>query len=469
MSFRKFAKAHGGRRWDEYRFMLRSGQYLACHAIEVMRIFPSGFLLQTRKNCSQVLTLICSTFFYAPVPKSMDSLMSRCLKNVLACFAIWSAVQNAAAAPYLPASDAQVLERLPFKPNDPVAREMSQMRAELRRNPRDVDVAVRLANRYYSLVSEEGDPRFLGYAQAALAPWWEMPEPPIDVQVLRASLAQFRHDFDGALRDLTKVLEREPRHRQARLLRATIHIVQARYPDAKADCQGLRGDSTNFIGIGCKAMVDGLTGNAAAAYQALTEALKNHSQVTSEEKLWVLTRLAEIAQRQSRADAAEAHFRQALALGITDTFLLAAYSDFLLDQNRPAEVVAMLKDKTPSDALLLRLAFAERALNLPSAKQREATLAARFSAAQMRGDTVHQQEESRFALHVEKNPKKALMLAQENWEVQREPRDARIFLEAALVLKDAVAAKPALQWVEDSRIEDRTLISLARQLNGAGK
>jgi Tfp pilus assembly protein PilF len=399
----------------------------------------------------------------------LNSSMPHFSKSALACLIILSVAGKAAAAPYLPASDAQVLERLPFKPNDPIAREMSQMRAELQRNPRNVDVAVSLASRYYSLVAEEGDPRYLGYAQSALAPWWDMAMPPVEVQVLRASLAQFRHDFEDALADLTKVLERDPRHRQARLLRATIHIVQARYAEAKADCQALRGTADNFIATGCEAMVDGLTGKATSAYQTLIGAFKAHPQATPGEKLWVLTRLAEISQRQNRLDAAEAHFKQALGLGITDTFLLAAYSDFLLDQNRPAEVVAMLRDKVPSDALLLRLVFAERALNLPAAKQREATLAARFAAAQLRGDTVHQQEEARFALHVENDPKKALMLAQENWKVQREPRDARIFLEAALALKNAAAAKPALQWLEDSRIEDHSLARLARQLNGAGK
>ncbi|OGB24671.1 MAG: hypothetical protein A3I66_11805 [Burkholderiales bacterium RIFCSPLOWO2_02_FULL_57_36] len=395
--------------------------------------------------------------------------MRHSVKDVLACLVLLCAAGMASAAPYVPASDAQILERLPFKPNDPIAREMSRMRAELQRNPHDVDAAVRLASRYYGLVSEEGDPRYLGYAQAALAPWWDMPSPPIEVQVLRASLAQFRHDFDGALVDLTKVLERDPGHHQARLLRATIHIVQARYRDAKTDCNSLSSTPDDFIAIGCKAMVDGLTGRSADAYQVLTAAFKNHPGAASNEKLWVLTRLAEISQRQGRMDIAEVHFKQALALGITDTFLLAAYSDFLLDQNRPAEVVTLLRDQTPSDGLLLRLVFAERALNLPAAKQRETTLAARFTAAQMRGDTVHQQEEARFTLHVRNDPKNALMLAQENWKVQREPRDARIFLEAALALKDTAAAKPVLQWLEDSHIEDALLISLARQLNGARK
>ena len=39
-------------------------------------------------------------------------------------------------APYVPKSNAQVLERLPFKPNDPVARELARLRLELQCNPR---------------------------------------------------------------------------------------------------------------------------------------------------------------------------------------------------------------------------------------------------------------------------------------------------------------------------------------------
>jgi Tfp pilus assembly protein PilF len=174
--------------------------------------------------------------------------------------------------------------------------------------------------------------------------------------------------------------------------------------------------------------------------------------------------LAEIAQRLGRFEAAESHFKQALSLNITDTFLLAAYADFLLLQNRPAEVDVMLKDKIRSDTLLLRLVLAERILKSPNAKESEATLAARYAAAQLRGDTVHQQEEAQFELKVRQDPGKALALARENWKVQLEPRDARIYLEAALALKDPAAAEPVLRWLEESHIEDRVLASLAQQL-----
>jgi hypothetical protein len=132
-------------------------------------------------------------------------------------------------------------------------------------------------------------------------------------------------------------------------------------------------------------------------------------------------------------------------------------------------VVALLKDKVRSDVLLLRLAFAARELNLPTASEYEETLAARYAAAQLRGDTVHQQEESRFELRVRHNAKRALWLAQENWKVQREPRDARAFLEAAIAAKDPVGAQPVLQWLEQNHFEDPVLVNLGRQLMGGVK
>lgn len=372
----------------------------------------------------------------------------------------------AVAAPFVPSSDSAVLEQLPFRPGDPLARELKQLRAEWQRNPRDPEAAVRLARRYYDQVGEDGDPRYLGYAQAALAPWWTMENPPAEVLVMRASLRQFLHDFSGAVQDLDRVLQRDPNHEQARSLRATIHIVQARYAQARADCEELHGVATELIAMGCEAMVDGLTGKAASAYDRLAATYDASDSASPAQRLWVLIRLAELAQRLGRNEVAEARFKQALALGISDTFLLAAYADFLLDRNRPRETIDLLKDKIRSDTLLLRLVFAERAAKAPNAADRQATLAARFRAAQLRGDTVHQQEEARFALQVQNDPQKALALSQENWTVQREPRDARIFMESAIAAKDASAAGPVLQWMAENGIEDRYLISLAQQLKG---
>ena len=91
---------------------------------------------------------------------------------------------------------------------------------------------------------------------------------------------------------------------------------------------------------------------------------------------------------------------------------------------------------------------------------------ATFSAAAMRGDTLHRQEESRFQLSVERNNTRALELAVANWAIQREPYDARILLEAAVAAGRRDAAQPVLDWLAQSRHEDPQLAVLAQKLVG---
>src|ERR1700730_17199526 len=78
---------------------------------------------------------------------------------------VFAAVAPVAAAPFIPESDSQVLERLPFTPNDPVMRELNALRIELNKEPDNLPLALRLARRYLELGRVTGDPRYAGYAQ----------------------------------------------------------------------------------------------------------------------------------------------------------------------------------------------------------------------------------------------------------------------------------------------------------------
>ena len=99
--------------------------------------------------------------------------------------------------------------------------------------------AVALANAYYQISRSEGDPRYLGYAQAALAPWWKDPEAPTAVLVSRATILQSNHEFDRALADLDRAIAREPKNGRALLVRSTVLTVQGKYAEARADCPKL--------------------------------------------------------------------------------------------------------------------------------------------------------------------------------------------------------------------------------------
>ena len=390
--------------------------------------------------------------------------MSRSLVALLALPLALLCAWPARAAPFVPADDSQVLATVLARATDPRARELLALRQAWQRTPQDLGTAVAYARRCFDAVAAEGDPRFVGHAQAALAPWFNLPDPPAAVRVLRAQILQFDHQFTPALADLDAVLRQQPGNGDAWAWRTAILMVQADYAAARRGCDGLAAQATPLIGAACRAQVDAATGQAAAAASALRTALAQQPDASAEARLWALTRLAETEERRGAFPAAEAAFRSALALGLPDVYLQAAYADFLLDRGRPAEVLALLKDRGRADVLLLRLALAAKAAGDASAAAHAQALAARFAAAAQRGDASHRKEEARFALGVQGDAARALPLAQQNFAVQKEPADARILLEAALAARQPAAAQPALDWMAASGIESVALQPLAAAL-----
>ena len=100
------------------------------------------------------------------------------------------------AAPYIPDNDEAILETLPLS-GDPRQRQLRQWQHQLSKDPHNLSLAIRLANHYFKLGHTEADPRFDGYAQSSLQPWWEKPTPPTEVLLIRAMLEQRGHHFDG--------------------------------------------------------------------------------------------------------------------------------------------------------------------------------------------------------------------------------------------------------------------------------
>jgi Tfp pilus assembly protein PilF len=365
---------------------------------------------------------------------------------------------TAGAAPTIPANGAQVLERLPGG-LDPARRELQRLRTALGANPDNLDLATRLAQRYIEQSRRDGDPRYLGYAQAALAPWWSQPQPPSPVLVLRATLRQSTHQFGAALTDLDAVLKRDSGNSQAWLTRATVQLITGDFAGARTSCMRLYSRAPELVVQACLASVGSISGQAGASYERLRQTYLARSDSPPALRAWVSTLLGEMAARLGRFDAAEVHYREALALDPADSYLLGAYADFLLERGRAPEVIALLKDKTQADALLLRYAIALKNANAAGAAQASAELGARFDAAMRRRDSVHQREQARFELALRGDTAAAVRLAKLNWAVQKEPADLRILAQAAAASKDPEAAAIVRDWRRTSKIEDVSLVA----------
>ena len=385
-------------------------------------------------------------------------MLRRVLPIAVAAAFGFTAGSRAIAVPFIPTDAKAIVETLRERPLDRSDIEFRVLRRQLRLAPASLPVALAVAQTAIEIARRDGDPRYLGYAESALAPWWVAARAPISVQLLKATLLQSVHRFDDALVELRRILESDPRNAQAWLLQASILQVQGRYAEAASSCERLAPLGAGLYGEACLAELGSLTGNAAVGHVRLTKLIvASRASVNG----WLHLVDAELEERQGEFAIAEREFRLALALS-PDAYTKGAFADFLLDRGRPAEVVPLLVQDKRADPLLLRLTLAYQALGAADLADGRAALTARFAAARLRGDKVHLREEARFELHLLAQADEALGLALANWRVQREPADARILLEAAQAAHQPSAADSVRQFVRQSGLSDQRLAALLK-------
>lgn len=359
------------------------------------------------------------------------------------CVALWTA-GGTQAGPRTPVRDDEVLTTVRTTLSPAESETLRQLRRSRDATTDRLPVALSLAHTLIGLARTEADPRHLAQARAALAPWWAQSAAPVEVVLLRATIRQSQHDFDGALRDLDDVLRRDPQNGQAWLTRAVVLTVRGDYAPARAACLQAMRFADPLAATTATAALGGVTSKAASAHQLLLRALMDADrageQLDADQRavrVWALITLGELAEETGLPAEAERHYDAALKIAPRDPVVLAAWADLLLDLRRPAEVARALDGFGAIDALLLRLAEAGKLWQAlepgrdPNFARHAATLRERFAAARLRGDETHLREEARFELRIEDNANRALGLARRNWETQRERADARILLDAA--------------------------------------
>src|SRR5258708_1821162 len=173
------------------------------------------------------------------------------------------------ALPHIPAGDTVIVETLPLR-YDPALSALAGLRQRGQQQPRGVAGRLSLARAYIEAARRDGDPRFLGYAQATLAVWPEGAGAAAGVRVLRATILQSLHQFGAALAELDAVLAMHADHAQALLTRATILQVTGRFAEAQRDCAALLrdgGEVSAALCLGCVASVTGRPSTARALPQ----------------------------------------------------------------------------------------------------------------------------------------------------------------------------------------------------------
>lgn len=384
------------------------------------------------------------------LPKGPGRLTAPGLLSILVTF-LAPIVQ---AAPFMPTSDNQVIERLQPR-KGPLWDEVRLQRSRLEGAPDSAAPRLAIARTYLQIHQGTGDPRFLGYAEAALLPWAHSSTAPIDVSLVRVHLLQAQHQFDKAGTLLDEILTRDSRQPDAWLQVASISQLRGDFTAARRACAHLIALGEPDIASGCLAAVQGMTGASAAGLDLLARQLAADAEPAPAISIWLRTLSAELATGLQRYPEAEEQFRRALRsseqeLGQSNVYLLTACADLLLEQGRYAAVVELLSAHTGPDSTLLRLARAEQQLGLPDRRRHVSELAARMAALVERGDRTHGREQAYFALYLQHDAHAALALAVENWAQQREVIDARLVLDAARSAGAPRAADPVREWIRAS-------------------
>jgi len=353
--------------------------------------------------------------------------------------------QLAWANPFIPSTDSQVLADLPLgsRHTPTAARDLSRSR---------VDVALPLAQFYITRARATGDLRYLGYAEGTLAPWLKQSPVRADVLVLDATISQSRHNFNYALTELDRALKLQPDNPQAWLTRATVLRVLGRYDESLSSCAHLAAKAGPDVTALCEESLRGLSGHLQTAYTTI-QALPMQS-TTGEERAWQCSELGEMAERLGNDSDAERWFRKGLATSPGDFYVRAALSDLLLRQGRAKETLELLSGYESMEPMLLRLTLAHQALGDSQGEEGRALLSNAFDVEQQRGEAVHRREQARYLLDIERQPEAALAAAQQNWSVQREPEDVLILLRSAQGAHQPDAAKPALKFIQQQKLED---------------
>jgi len=356
----------------------------------------------------------------------------------------------AAAQTFVPSDPAYVVARVP--PRDPA--ELAARHA-LAAAPERVELAVEVARAEIQRYRALSDPRYLGRAQATLGRWWGLEEPPPGVLLLRATIEQSVHQFAAARADLDRLIALQPGDAQAQLTRAVVATITGDYAAARDSCRAVASLARPIVGATCEAPLDAIAGKADEAYARLAPlvAAERDGGVQG----WALTELAELAWMRGDGEAAMGHLNGALALDAEDAYARNLLADVLMARGRGAEASRLLAGREQIDSHLVRRAIAEHQLGNRDAARLIAAMRERIAAAAERGDRVHLREEARFALAVDGDAGRAVRLARDNWDVQRELADARLLAETAVAAGDRAAAEPMIAWARATGVRDAVL------------
>lgn len=397
-----------------------------------------------------------------PVGRGRESLLAWSVAVVLAGMAGVPGMAEAGEA-FVPTDAGMVLYEIPVAWREQRGA-VSEAQKAWSADPTNVDKAVAVAGANYVLGRDTGDPRFFGYARAVLSRWWDQADAPPQVLAIRAKLKETDHDYAGAIADLTRIVVQRPSETQAWIELANLNRVRGDYAASGRAVEALAGFAEPVQVALARIPLLAVTGRLDEADGELSDLVPQVQARYTSALTFVQIMQAQLARAGGDDARAEAIYREALSQGRDSGYLLRAYADLLLTGQRYDEALALTQDHTADTGLLLRAAIAARLIGDPRAGAWRDDLQSRFEEIRLRAGEPHGRYEARFVLEVLDQPDRALKIALNNWDKQREQLDSRHVLAAALASGKPDAAKPVIAFLREHGTQDAQLQHLIEQL-----
>lgn len=252
---------------------------------------------------------------------------------------------------------------------------------------------------------------------------------------LRARSLQQTHQFTAALTVLNQLTLTYPDHVNGWLLKASIHLIQGQYKQAKQACTKLAGQVSGVIFTACVLEVAGYSDDLSSVYQQLSglePALTSQSPAIRD---WIRQTLADQALRLNKAQQA-AKWLTTKQLATKPTSFIALWADAHLalgDSRRVAQQLNSILQHSDNydDALLIRMSLAEKNNLNPKWRQ---ILDQRMQLRIARHDQFHAADLARYFLDINLDPEQAIYWASINWQQAKLHADMQL-MERALAYK----------------------------------
>ncbi|XQF91358.1 hypothetical protein ACOBV8_20455 (plasmid) [Pseudoalteromonas espejiana] len=233
------------------------------------------------------------------------------------------------------------------------------------------------------------------------------------------------------------VIEKDPNHVNTHLLLANMLMTQGKFEQAKRHCVSLIGAASVITATTCVLDIQSQQGQLQQSYQSLLDITQNKTISLTTKQV-----LSEMAFRLNKLSAALEHINS-IDLSKAPVSLIVLWADIQLSQNNLEQVLNTLSQFSNlqsqlEDAVLLRLAIAEKRSTHKGNKHWQTLMQQRVNLREQRQDTFHANDLANYYIHVQVDKAKAQYWANINWQQAKMSTDQHLLRQANAMVRDTL-------------------------------